>query len=122
MVLGGFKFEVGRTGFDELSENFAYKWNYIDNAKSVANGQFSARQRQTINLKGLISTREAGVTSFDELLEKAGKGEALTLVDGRGQVHGKFVVESLKKTSTAFIGQGIPRVVTFDMSIKEYEI
>jgi phage protein U len=43
------------------------------------------------------------------------------LVDGLGRVHGLYVIENLRVSSSAFLGSGVPRVLSFTLGLTEYE-
>lgn len=121
LVLGGLKFEVGKNAFEELEESYNYKWNSLERSNERPALQFQAEQPKTIDFSGTLSTVDSGLKTFDEIRAKAAEGEPLTLVDGLGRVHGKFVITSLKMTSSSFVTNNIPRVILFRVSLTEYE-
>lgn len=119
MVLGGLSFEVGRNGFDRLEENLSYKWTVLEKARNFPAMQFQTAEPRTIKISGTLDTRRSGLVTFDDIKQKAAKGEILTLTDGRGNVHGRFVVESINESKTSLFLEGVPRIINFDVSLKE---
>jgi phage protein U len=44
----------------------------------------------------------------------------MTLIDGTGRVHGLWVIESVEDTGTKHWRDGYPRMITFNVGLKQY--
>jgi len=52
---------------------------------------------------------------------EAGKMKPLILVDGRGFVHGRWVIHRVEEGQEVFAHRGAPRKQTFRMQIEKYD-
>lgn len=121
MKLGEFTFSVDSAAYQELSRVSEYRW-----ASQNRVGQRPALQAigpggETINVNGIIYPGNRGGTEqLNDMRTEAGKLEPLLLVDGRGFVHGRWVIERVEEGQSVFAQAGVPRKQTFRMQLRKY--
>ncbi|ROS05702.1 hypothetical protein EDC56_1251 [Sinobacterium caligoides] len=121
MRLGKIKFSVSTRAYNSLSRSTSYRWGEIETLNSVSDKQFLGGGEDDITLAGVIySHTGAGVTRVDEIRDIAGKGQPLLLVDGRGFIHGYWVIKSISESQTAFGFLGVAKKQEFSVQISYY--
>jgi phage protein U len=77
---------------------------------------------QDLKLEGVIYASHPGSTSqISRMKETAEKGEPLMLVDGLGNVLGKWVITRFEERQTTFYSNGLPRKVEFLLELKKFK-
>jgi len=118
MSLGQFVFSLNTLAFEELKRQTT--WRHPSNARV---GQRPARQfvgpgDDLINLTGVQVPEFMGKRqSLPQLRDMADSGRAWAMVDGAGGVYGAWVIEGISETGSVFVAQGVPRRVSFDLSL-----
>ncbi|WP_299946955.1 phage tail protein [uncultured Microbulbifer sp.] len=75
-----------------------------------------------MTLSGLIAPDLTGdPASLDSLREMAEQGQPWSLVDGNGNVHGAWVIESLQETRSLFFADGTARKIEFRLQLKQVD-
>jgi len=83
--------------------------------------QFVGPGAEQINLEGVIYPHfKGGLGQIEGLKAAADQGEPLLLVDGLGQVWEKWVIMQIEESREVFLKGGVPRKITFKMSIVRY--
>jgi phage protein U len=118
MSLGQFVFSLNTLAFEELKRQTT--WRHPSNSRV---GQRPARQfvgpgDDLINLTGVQVPEFMGTRqSLPQLRDMADSGRAWAMVDGAGGVYGAWVIEGISETGSVFVAQGVPRRVSFDLSL-----
>jgi phage protein U len=77
---------------------------------------------QDLKLDGVIySNYHGGILQLPLMKATAKQGEPLMLVDGLGNVLGKWVITHLEEKQTTFCSNGLPRKAEFVLELKKYE-
>ncbi len=122
LKLGEFTFGVDTAAYQQLTRVSEYRW-----ASQERIGQGPALQpvglgSDTINMDGTIFPGHRGGTSqLENMRAEAGKMKPLILVDGRGFVHGRWVIHRVEERQEVFAHRGAPRKQTFRMQIEKYD-
>lgn len=122
LKLGDFTFGVDTAAYQQLTRVSEYRW-----ASQERIGQGPALQpvgpgSDTINVDGTIFPGHRGGTSqLENMRAEAGKMKPLILVDGRGFVHGRWVIHRVEEGQEVFAHRGAPRKQTFRMQIEKYD-
>lgn len=121
MAIGDIAFEAGRASYEELRRRAEYRWPGADRAGRPPVRQFAGPGEETIELTGALYPHfTGGLGRMDDLRDLAGRGEPQILVDGSGAVLGKWVIASVAETQTAFLANGRPRKIEFDLRLTAY--
>jgi phage protein U len=77
---------------------------------------------QDLKLDGVIySNYHGGILQLPLMKATANRGEPLMLVDGLGNVLGKWVIVRLEEKQTTFCSNGLPRKTEFALELKKVE-
>jgi phage protein U len=83
--------------------------------------QYIGPGEETISLDGdIYPTYKGGLGQLDSMREMAGTGTPMLLVDGLGRILRKWVITQIEEDQGTFLEAGIPRKVSFTMSLKRY--
>lgn len=122
IILGPFRFSLATAAFDEMSRSSGYDWKEIDRVGSAPALQFTGPAAEAITIRGrIIPGFTGGVEQLAQMRALAGLGRPLFLVDGMGRVHGNWVIEAVQDTGTLHFADGMPRIATFDVTLKKYD-
>lgn len=120
MALGEFRFELSTAAYQSLERQTNYHWASSDRLGTNPAKQFTGYD-ETINLSGVIFPAfKSGIEQLNKMRAMAGRGEALLLVDGRGEVHGYWVVNSIAETGNYFLSNGVSRKQEFRLELGFY--
>ena len=122
LILGPFRFSLATAAYDEFSRSSGYDWKEIERVGAAPALQFTGPKSEAINIRGrIIPGFTGGVEQVAQMRALAGLGRPLFLVDGMGRVHGNWVIEAVNDTGTPHFSDGMPRIVTFDLTLKKYD-
>ena len=122
MKLGRFSFSVSTAAYQQLSRTISYRWPAIERVGKRPARQFVGIGNESIELSGDVYPllRGAGVGQINAMREMAGAGEPLMLVDGMGNIWGKWCIEEIQETQGVFLPGGIPRKQSFTLRLGHY--
>lgn len=119
LALGQFAFEIGTAAYQELARKT--EWRHAETPRFGARpaSQFLGVGSESVSLKGVILPGLSGKHSAIVTLRAMGDdGDAYTLVDAQGLVHGDFVILSIDETQTHFIDTGQARRADFSIELR----
>lgn len=122
MTLGPHVFAINTTAYDTFRRQSAWRWPKQDRIDKRPLRQFIGPDSQTITLSGFILPHfnKGGIDALDRLREAGDHGRPLLLVDGRGFVHGDWVVASLEETRSEFMANGQAKRIDFTVTLNDY--
>lgn len=121
MILGPYLFGLATAAPQEISRDTTYRWPAQDVFGGPQALQFTGWGEDKISLAGVIYTEFIGGTGqLDAMRATADMGEPLTLIDGRGNVIGDYVILSISERQDAFAQAGAPLRQQFTMSLHRY--
>lgn len=126
--LGDFTFEVGTAAYQRLTRSDDYKWQGQDRLDNVTAEQNTGKAKTAIDLEGVVfpfyqpggGTAYVGVGQIDAMRAEAEKRAPLVLVDGLGNVLGKYVIVTIQEDQEAHLSNGIARKQTFRLALRSY--
>ena len=122
LALGPYFFSWLTASYQNRSESRSYRWE----AQHVI-GQFPLYQymgpgEQILTLDGIIySNYRGGILQIPLMKQAASRGEPLMLVDGIGNILGKWVIIRLEEKQAAFCSNGLPRKAEFTLELRKFE-
>jgi phage protein U len=121
MKLGAFNFSINTAAYQSFSRSASYRWQAQERYGRGPAQQFTGYGEESITLAGDIYPDYAGgLHQIDAMRTEAGKGKPLLLVDGRGYVWGKWVIQSIEEDQSTFLGNGVARKMSFTLKIARY--
>lgn len=120
MALGRFKFLLGKTAFDELQRTYEFRIVDVPLSGQKSSSQYLGEGLDRIEVKGFIYPTHAGregLTAIERLRKEAATGKALSLIDARGRVYGRYYVERINESQSYFLEGTIPRKIEFTISL-----
>ncbi|MGE4169153.1 MAG: phage tail protein [Candidatus Margulisiibacteriota bacterium] len=121
MMIGTFIFSVDTASYQQFSRATEYRWRSQERVNAIEALQFIGEGSDVVTFVGTIYTEyKGGVGQLTVMRGIAGNGKPLVLIDGRGFVHGLWVIEKVEENVEAFFGQGVPRRQRFTMQIRKY--
>lgn len=121
LQLGSFQFSINTAAYDKLQDTASYKWPSMDVLGSHPKSQFTGVGERTVSLQGHINPlSRGGFKQVEAIRTEAGKGEPLLLVDGRGNVLGRWCVLSISDSQSLFMNDGLPRRQDFTLKMKYF--
>jgi hypothetical protein len=123
MQLGSYQFSIGTAAYKELRRSTEYRWAKQDRFGKLPTRQFTGPGDDTITLSGVIfSEYRGGVGQLDDMRSEAEVGEPLLLIDGDGNLLGRWVIEGVDETQSVFAAAGRPRKQEFTIKLARREI
>ncbi|GFM34022.1 phage tail protein [Desulfovibrio subterraneus] len=120
--LGAYVFSLDTAAYQQLSRATAYRWQALERVNQLAALQFTGPGEDSISLNGVIlPTFRGGLGQLDVMRAEAAKGEPLLMVDGRGYVHGRWVILSVNETQKTFERGGAPLQIEFSIRLRKYD-
>lgn len=122
MQLGSFQFSINTAAYQQLQRRSEYQWASQDRFGRLEGLQFCGQASDTITLSGVIYTEyRGGLGQLDAMRALAGRGRPQLLVDGYGNLLGRWVIESVEEGQTVFAAFGRPRKQEFTLQLRRRE-
>ncbi len=122
MTLGSYTFELDTAVFQELKRTTEYLWPSQQRFGSAPAVQSTGLGDDVITLPGVIFPEWFSDTSqLDTMRDLAAEMKPLTMIDGRGNVMGQWVIERVEETQTVFAQAGVARKQEFSLTLKKYD-
>lgn len=94
----------------------------VDRVGARAASQFAGPGEDTITLSGVMPlVLTGGKWPVETLNAIANSGESRMLVTGYGEVLGSYVITSTKETHREMFGDGMPRVIEYDVTFRRVD-
>lgn len=122
MMLGPYPFMLDTAAYQQLRRSSQYRWKELDRIGRKPAQQFVGPDADQITLRGEILPHwKGGLHQVDAMRAIAKNGKPLTLLEGYGGfVLGSWVILKIDEAKSELMGDGSPRVITFNMTLKEY--
>jgi len=121
MALGSYRFAIETSAYQQLQRTISYRWQAQDRINNDPAMQFVGPGAEQINLEGVIYPDfRGGLGQIEGMKDSADRGEPLLLVDGLGQIWGRWVILQIEETREVFLKNGVPRKISFRLSISRY--
>jgi len=118
MSLGQFNFALKTTPFQQKQRNTDQRFASNNRIGQRAAHQHLGEGSDKITLSGaLYPGTTGGQSSLDKLRDMADLGDPNIMVDGNGNIHGWWLIDSISETGTVFFQDGTPRKIDFSLSL-----
>ncbi len=121
MNLGGYIFALDTAAYQQLRRSVEYRWQSQDRLSHDPAMQYVGRGKEQIELDGIIYPHfKGGLNQISAMKETANTGKPLKLTDGLGDVWGNWVIEQIEEIQEIFTKGGVPRKITFNLTLSKY--
>lgn len=121
MVLGPYRFALSTSAYQQLKRSIEYRWQAQERIGNDPAMQFIGPGKEQIGLEGVIYPEfRGGLQQINLMKLTADIGEPLLMVDGTGQVWGRWVILQIEETREIFFENGVPRKISFSLTIAKY--
>ena len=121
MKLGQYTFALETAAYQQLRRSVEYRWQSQDRLSHDPAMQYLGRGKEQIGLDGIIYPHfKGGLNQISAMKKTANAGKPLILTDGLGNVWGLWVIEQIEETQEIFTKSGIPRKISFNLTLSKY--
>lgn len=122
MQLGDYQFSVNTAAYQSLSRATEYSWKGQERIGQYEALQYTGPGKDGVTLSGVVfPSYKGGTAQLDDMRAEAAKGLPLILVDGRGFIHGRWVIEKIDEQQGVFAQAGAPRKQEFTLQVRKYD-
>ncbi|MGN6659553.1 MAG: phage tail protein [Achromobacter mucicolens] len=122
LLFGDFMFSLNSAAPQEINRSTSYNWPAQERVGQLAALQFTGPGEDTFELPGVIyPSYRGGLAQMDMLRIQAAKGLPQYLVDGQGNVYGRYVLERVEERRSTFSPLGIPLKIEFALYLKKFD-
>ena len=121
MALGSFVFELRSASCQQVRKSYEYRWSNVDVVSGNTVLQSIGIGSEKIDLEGVIYPNFAKyATQITEMKLLAESQKPQLLVDGKGQIHGNYVIKQIDETQSFLDKYGTPQKIEFKISLEKY--
>ena len=121
LALGPYRFSLNTSAYQSLKRSSEYRWPSIERIGKEPLLQAIGPGYDRIDLDGVIYPHfRGGLGQINATRDSAAKQEPLMLINGQGNVLGRFVITQIEESQNTFLADGTPRKIEFRMSLERY--
>lgn len=122
LMLGDFQFALNVAVFKEIKRSTDYMWPTQNRFGQRQARQFTGMGDDTITLPGTIFPEWKGSTNAMKTLRAmAALGQPNLLLDGTGQIYGRWVVTKVDETRSIFAAYTQPKKIEFSVTLGYFD-
>ena len=121
LALGPYRFSLNTSAYQSLKRSSEYRWPSIERIGKEPLLQAIGPGCDHIELDGVIYPHfRGGLGQINAMRDSASRQEPLMLINGLGEVLGRFVITQIEETQNTFLADGVPRKIEFRLSLERY--
>lgn len=121
LALGPYRFSLNTSAYQSLKHSSEYRWPSTPRIGKEPLLQAVGQCSDRIDLDGVIYPHfRGGLGQINAMRDSASKQEPLMLINGLGEVLGRFVITQIEETQNTFLPDGVPRKIEFRLSLERY--
>ena len=121
LALGPYRFSLNTSAYQSLKRSSEYRWPSTPRIGKEPLLQAIGPGCDRIDLDGVIYPHfRGGLGQINAMRDSAAKQEPLMLINGQGNVLGRFVITQIEESQNTFLADGAPRKIEFRLSIERY--
>ena len=121
MTLGTFVFSLPTLAYQQLQRSNEWRWPSQDRFGKGPVLQHVGQGAETITLPGVVYPEwRGGLGQLNTLRALAAEGKPQTMIDGAGNVLGRWVIERVEENQAVFADAGVPRKQEFTVQLRRY--
>lgn len=121
LALGPYRFSLNTSAYQSLKRSSEYRWPSIERIGKEPLLQAIGAGCDRIDLDGVIYPHfRGGLGQINAMRDSAQRQEPLMLINGQGNVLGRFVITQIEESQNTFLADGAPRKIEFRLSLERY--
>ena len=121
LALGPYRFSLNTSAYQSLKRSSEYRWPSTPRIGKEPLLQAIGPGCDHIDLDGVIYPHfRGGLGQINAMRDSAQRQEPLMLINGQGNVLGRFVITQIEESQNTFLADGTPRKIEFRMSLERY--
>lgn len=121
LALGPYRFSLNTSAYQSLKRSSEYRWPSTPRIGKEPLLQAIGPGCDRIDLDGVIYPHfRGGLGQINAMRDSAQKQEPLMLINGQGNVLGRFVITQIEESQNTFLADGAPRKIEFRLSLERY--
>lgn len=121
LALGPYRFSLNTSAYQTLKRSSEYRWPQVERIGQEPLLQALGQGSDSIDLDGVIYPHfRGGLGQLGNMRDSASRQEPLMLINGLGEVLGRFVITQIEETQNTFLPDGVPRKIEFRLSLERY--
>ncbi|MBM4211605.1 MAG: phage tail protein [Gammaproteobacteria bacterium] len=121
LALGPYRFSLNTSAYQSLKRSSEYRWPSLERIGQEPLLQALGQGSDRIDLDGVIYPHfRGGLGQINAMRDSAQRQEPLMLINGLGEVLGRFVITQIEETQNTFLPDGVPRKIEFRLSLERY--
>lgn len=121
LALGPYRFSLNTSAYQSLKRSSEYRWPSIERVGKEPLLQAIGAGCDRIDLDGVIYPHfRGGLGQINAMRDSAAKQEPLMLINGQGNILGRFVITQIEESQNTFLADGAPRKIEFRLSLERY--
>jgi phage protein U len=121
LALGPYRFSLNTSAYQSLKRSSEYRWPSIERIGKEPLLQALGPGCDRIDLDGVIYPHfRGGLGQINAMRDSAQRQEPLMLINGLGEVLGRFVITQIEESQNTFLADGAPRKIEFRLSLERY--
>lgn len=121
LALGPYRFSLNTSAYQSLKRSSEYRWPSIERIGKEPLLQAMGPGCDRIDLDGVIYPHfRGGLGQINAMRDSAQRQEPLMLINGQGNVLGRFVITQIEESQNTFLADGAPRKIEFRLSLERY--
>ncbi len=121
LALGPYRFSLNTSAYQSLKRSSEYRWPSIERIGKEPLLQAIGPGCDHIELDGVIYPHfRGGLGQINAMRDSAQRQEPLMLINGQGNVLGRFVITQIEESQNTFLADGTPRKIEFRLSLERY--
>ena len=121
LALGPYRFSLNTSAYQSLKRSSEYRWPSTPRIGKEPLLQAIGPGCDHIDLDGVIYPHfRGGLGQINAMRDSAAKQEPLMLINGQGNVLGRFVITQIEESQNTFLADGAPRKIEFRLSLERY--
>jgi len=121
LALGPYRFSLNTSAYQSLKRSSEYRWPSTPRIGKEPLLQAIGPGCDHIDLDGVIYPHfRGGLGQINAMRDSAQRQEPLMLINGQGNVLGRFVITQIEESQNTFLADGTPRKIEFRLSLERY--
>jgi phage protein U len=121
LALGPYRFSLNTSAYQSLKRSSEYRWPSTPRIGKEPLLQAIGPGCDHIDLDGVIYPHfRGGLGQINAMRDSAQRQEPLMLINGQGNVLGRFVITQIEESQNTFLADGAPRKIEFRLSLERY--